>query len=234
MAIFDKLFANKKPAENVIGERIRNIRIHKKITVKDLSAACGVNENSIRNYELGIRQVGKDKLELIADCLGVPLATLRDRGIYSYADVMHTLFELSDGYEFIPVEIPQEPRYALLTKDTVLVDAIRRWYEKRREWEQKKITLEDLKDWEDAFPNQCQEKTVAFDEQLGEEAHYTDFERIISLKMALEQMQAVVESYSEQISDCLKGKDMEQANQHLELLQRTVRTLVASDIKKYG
>ena len=66
-----------------------------KTAVSELAEAAGVNEAAIRNYEVGYRQISRDKLELIAQKLGVPVETLVDRQIDSYNDAMHILFELS-------------------------------------------------------------------------------------------------------------------------------------------
>ena len=71
---------------------------------------------SIRNYEIGYRQASRDKLELNAQRLGVPVETLIDRQIDSYNDAMHILFELSEKYDLVPVEVPQEPKYVTLRK----------------------------------------------------------------------------------------------------------------------
>lgn len=87
---------------------------------------------SIRNYEIGYRQASRDKLELIAQRLGVPVETLIDRQIDSYNDAMHILFELSEKYDLVPVEIPQEPKYVIQTKNEVILQALEAWYNKRR------------------------------------------------------------------------------------------------------
>ena len=52
---------------------------------------------------------------MIAQRLGVPVETLVDRQIDSYNDAMHILFELSDKYDLVPIELPQEPKYAIQT-----------------------------------------------------------------------------------------------------------------------
>lgn len=46
----------------------------------------------------------------------MPVETLIDRQIDSYNDAMHILFELSEKYDLVPVEIPQEPKYVIQTK----------------------------------------------------------------------------------------------------------------------
>ena len=106
-----------------------------KTAVSELAEAAGVNEAAIRNYEVGYRQISRDKLELIAQRLGVPVETLVDRQIDSYNDAMHILFELSDKYDLVPIELPQEPKYAIQTKDETILQALQAWYNERRKWE---------------------------------------------------------------------------------------------------
>ena len=62
----------------------------------------------------------------------MPVETLIDRQIDSYNDAMHILFELSEKYDLVPVEIPQEPKYVIQTKIEVILQALEAWYNKRR------------------------------------------------------------------------------------------------------
>ena len=120
--------------KNSTGSKIRALRTRKNITVKELGEACDVNENSIRNYELGIRQMSEENLDLAAQHLNVPVAALRDRSIEDYVDVMHILFELSSDYGFIPFSLPDDSNCAIITKDEKLNESFRAWYIKQCEW----------------------------------------------------------------------------------------------------
>ena len=112
MGLWDKFRSDKKSGRYLgTGTKIRRIRSQKDTTVVELANALGVNEAAISNYEIGYRQASRDKLELIAQRLGVPVETLVDRQIDSYNDAMHILFELSEKYDLVPIELPQEPKY---------------------------------------------------------------------------------------------------------------------------
>lgn len=117
MSLLDKFLNNIKIEKRIeTGQKIKRIRLRNKTAVSELAEAAGVNEAAIRNYEVGYRQISRDKLELIAQRLGVPVETLVDRQIDSYNDAMHILFELSDKYDLVPIELPQEPKYAIQTR----------------------------------------------------------------------------------------------------------------------
>ena len=231
MSLLERFFSDKRENKpKGTGIKIRKIRTQKKISASELGEVAGVNETAIRNYETGYRQVSDDKLILIAQRLGVPVETLVDRQINNYADVIHTLFELSEKYEFLPIELPQEPKYAIQTKDTVILQAMQNWFDKRRQWETGTITQTELQEWMDAFPLFCkEEEPVEIKESV-----YSDFERIIRLKSTLESVDMIVESKVEEISTSLEKKDIRTARMQLETLKSTISTLVQVDIKKYG
>ena len=158
MSLWDKFLNNIKIEKRIeTGQKIKRIRLRNKTAVSELAEAAGVNEAAIRNYEVGYRQISRDKLELIAQRLGVPVETLVDRQIDSYNDAMHILFELSDKYDLVPIELPQEPKYAIQTKDETILQALQAWYNERRKWENGDITQAELQEWMDAFPLQCEE-----------------------------------------------------------------------------
>lgn len=231
MGLFDRFFNDKNENKsNSTGEKIRRIRTQKKISASELGEAAGVNHAAVRNYETGYRQVSPEKLSAIADKLGVPTETLLDRQINGYLDAIHILFELSEQYEFAPITLPQEPRYAIQTKDAVILQALQAWSEKRRQWEKGSITQSELREWMDAFPLKCEDDDVAEDS----ESSYSDYERILGLRSTLESVVLIMDCKFEEITECLNKKDIRTAHMHMETLKSTISTLVHVDIKKYG
>ena len=232
MNLWDKFLNNTKIEKRIeTGQKIKRIRLNKKIAVAELAEAAGVNEAAIRNYEVGYRQASRDKLQLIAQKLGIPVEMLIDRQIDNYNDAIHILFELSEKYDLVPIEIPQEPKYAIQTKNEVILQALQAWYNKRRQWENGDITQTELQAWMDAFPLQCEENESPAEKV---ESRYTDFERILGLKSALEQMDMIVNDNVELIEECIARKDYKTAREHLRTLKSTVHTLSQVDIKRYG
>lgn len=72
------------------------------------------------------------------------------------------------------------------------------------------------------FPLKCEENEPPTEKA---ESHYTDFERIMGLKSALEQMDMIVNDNVELIKDCIVHKNCKAAREHLRTLKATVYTL---------
>lgn len=161
-------------------------------------------------------------MELIAQRLGVPVETFVDRQIDSYNDAMHILFELSDKYDLVPIELPRKPKYAIQTRDEIILQALQAWYNERRKWENGDITQAKLQEWTDMFPLQGEENKPPAEKA---KSRYTDFERIMGLKSALEQMDMIVNDNVELIEDCIVHKNCKAAREHLRTLKATVHTL---------
>ena len=53
------------------GKKIKEIRLWRGLTQKQLAEKCGLSEPTIRNYELGIRKPSLETIEIIADALEV-------------------------------------------------------------------------------------------------------------------------------------------------------------------
>ena len=105
------------------------------------------------------------------------------------------------------------------------------WYNERRKWENGDITQTELQEWMDSFSLQCEENESPAEKR---ESRYTDFERILGLKSALDQMDMIVNDNVELIEDCMAHKEYKAAREHLRTLKATVHTLSQMDIKRYG
>ena len=62
--------------DQTVGARIIAVRKAKGLSQADLGAAVGVTFQQIQKYEKGINRVGASRLQQIARCLDVPVATL--------------------------------------------------------------------------------------------------------------------------------------------------------------
>jgi transcriptional regulator with XRE-family HTH domain len=62
--------------DQTIGARITAMRRAKGLSQNDLGIAVGVTFQQIQKYEKGINRVGAGRLQQIAQCLDVPVATL--------------------------------------------------------------------------------------------------------------------------------------------------------------
>ena len=74
-----------------VGFLIRNFRIAAEMTQKELADKCGLNESTIRNYELGNRYPDEATLLNIANNLGVSFYALSDPDVANIFSALHAL-----------------------------------------------------------------------------------------------------------------------------------------------
>ena len=87
---------------NDLGDVIRFYRLINKMTQKDLAEKCGLNESTIRNYELGNRCPDEATLLKIADALQINYYTLAEPTYDTPAGTLHILFDLETLYGLVP------------------------------------------------------------------------------------------------------------------------------------
>lgn len=92
---------NKKPTSRV-GSLIRAFRTASDMTQKELARRCGVNESTIRNYELGNRYPDAATLMKIADSLNVSYYTLADPSTDNIFGAINALFDIERAYGLRP------------------------------------------------------------------------------------------------------------------------------------
>lgn len=85
-----------------VGYLIRNFRIAAGMTQKELAEKCGLNESTIRNYELGNRYPDEATLLTIANNLDVSLFALSDPDISNIFSALHALFDIEWAYGLRP------------------------------------------------------------------------------------------------------------------------------------
>lgn len=85
-----------------IGFLIRNFRIAAELTQRELADKCGLNESTIRNYELGNRYPDEATLLNIANNLGVSFYALSDPDVANIFSALHVLFDIEWAYGLRP------------------------------------------------------------------------------------------------------------------------------------
>ena len=87
---------------NRVGYLIQNFRITTDMTQKELADKCGLNESTIRNYELGNRYPDAATLLNIANNLGVSFYALSDPDVANIFSALHVLFDIEWAYGLRP------------------------------------------------------------------------------------------------------------------------------------
>ena len=87
-----------------IGKRIKELRIKRGMTQKELADKCGFSESAIRNYELENRQPKELQLEIISMELGVDVSVFNDFKLESVRDILELFFRMEDDFGLEPYE----------------------------------------------------------------------------------------------------------------------------------
>ena len=141
--------------KNTTGGKIKAIRKMMGFTQKDLGIEVGFPEASadvrIAQYESGKRGVTKDRLEMIAEVLGVSPATMRERNINDQLDLLHTLFEIENDYGLKPDLVLHnddiEPSLALVFPDDFDFYGFWEWIDMRQAYDFGIINKNDYDHW---------------------------------------------------------------------------------------
>lgn len=88
-----------------LGQKIRFYRQIAGITQKELGSACGVNESTIRNYELGNRYPDSDTIFEISNALEISPYVLATPDPISAASSLQYLFSMEKTLDLTPTTI---------------------------------------------------------------------------------------------------------------------------------
>ena len=88
-----------------LGQKIRFYRQIAGMTQKELGAACGVNESTIRNYELGNRYPDSDTIFEISNALEISPYVLATPDPISAASSLQYLFSMEQTLDLTPTTI---------------------------------------------------------------------------------------------------------------------------------
>lgn len=206
--MFEWLFSQKNKIGHSLGEKIRSIRMRKKISVLDVAETCQMSKAAILHYETDIREPKEDKLHEIANALGVDVTALYDRKIESISDIMHILFEAEAAGYIAPVEIQadfmRDLRQSIGIRSTneVLGEAMQKWFEKWQLWKTEQISEEDYRNWQDAFPQEYEVEVHPEHETYPNRSFISDY-RIHSLDF-LRKFRIVMEFDADRVDAAIK------------------------------
>lgn len=89
-----------KGVRNVdVASKIRHYRQARGLTQKVLGEKCGINEVTIRKYELGDRNPKIDQLQKIADALDVSIFAFLDIDMNNASDAITLLLKMDDFFD---------------------------------------------------------------------------------------------------------------------------------------
>jgi transcriptional regulator with XRE-family HTH domain len=136
------------------GELIKKYRRLRKMTQKQLAAACGQTDSAIRNYELGNRTPGEPQLQAIAKALDISPETLREVPLESSRQALELLFRLDEEFGLEPMEVDGMLVLGFdagAEKSPKLATALKSWKKMLDSEKAGELTSEELDEWKATF-----------------------------------------------------------------------------------
>ena len=134
----------------ISGKKLKQIRLFRKLTQKELAIMSGLTDAAIRNYELGNRSPNIEQLRKIADALECDISALIDHEPNSIFEIMHIIFDYEKEMKLRP--LVDDATSALLSHDMNFNDFLVEWDEMRKKHYNGEITDEEFEDWKLSFP----------------------------------------------------------------------------------
>ena len=131
-----------KHSNVLLGKSIREIRLRRGLTQREVSEAIGgISESALRSYELGERRPKQNTLERIAETLDVAPACFDTYGIERYDELVHALFLLEDRFGIEPCADG-----SIRFTDEAIQSCVCTWRDWKEFLEKGKITREEYED----------------------------------------------------------------------------------------
>lgn len=134
----------------ISGKKLKQIRLFRKLTQKELAIMSGLTDAAIRNYELGNRSPNIEQLRKIADALNCDISALTDHEPNSIHEFIHIIFDYEKEMKLRP--LIDDATSSLLSHDMNFNDFLVEWDEMRKKHYNGEITDDEFEDWKLSFP----------------------------------------------------------------------------------
>lgn len=136
-----------KHSNVLLGKSIREIRLRRGLTQREVSEAIGgISESALRSYELGERRPKQNTLEQIAETLDVAPACFDTYGIERYDELMHALFLSEEAFSIKPCADG-----SIRFTDETIQSCVCTWWSWKEFLKEGKITREEYENRKDSF-----------------------------------------------------------------------------------
>lgn len=140
----------------ISGKKLKQIRLFRKLTQKELAIMSGLTDAAIRNYELGNRSPNIEQLRKIADALECDISALINHEPNSILEIMHIIFEYEKDIKFRPLADDGEIT-GLLSNNVDFNNFLIEWNEMRKKHYNGEISDEEFEDWKLSFPKKSKQ-----------------------------------------------------------------------------
>jgi len=134
----------------ISGKKLKQIRLFRKLTQKELAIMSGLTDAAIRNYELGNRSPTKEQMQKIAQALDCDISALTYHEPNSIHEFIHIVFDYEKEMKLRP--LIDGATSALLSHDMNFNDFLVAWDEMRKKHYNGEITDEEFEDWKLSYP----------------------------------------------------------------------------------
>ncbi|MBR6152381.1 MAG: helix-turn-helix transcriptional regulator [Lachnospiraceae bacterium] len=133
-----------------VGENIRRIRKARNMTMATLAEKIGCDAALIRKYEMGYRNPKRDRLEAIANALGVNVEVLANSE-FDCITAMHWLFQLYNAYNGTMKQEKGEDGEEIIYLALPKLGLMKSWYEEYCRYMEKLPDRNHIYDSEENF-----------------------------------------------------------------------------------
>lgn len=134
----------------ISGKKLKELRLMRGLTQKELAIMSKLTDAAIRNYELGNRSPTKEQLQMIADALQVDISALIDHDPISNTEIYQIIFDYEKDMKFRPIIETGTAR--LVSGNTEFSDFLIEWDEMRTKHYNGEISDQELDDWKLSYP----------------------------------------------------------------------------------
>ena len=139
-----------------IGERIKQARLHRKMTQKELGMMVGFDEKTadvrIAQYESSTRTPKADMRNRLAEALDINYRYFFDSHQYAAEDIMFLLFELDDNHDLKLIPSEDGGKVDIHIPYPLVDDLLLVWMEQKRMLADGGITKEQYTEWKLNWP----------------------------------------------------------------------------------
>ena len=151
-----------------IGQRIKQARLHRGLTQKELGMMVGFDENTadirIAQYESSTRTPKTDMRDKLGAALGINPRYFYDSDLYSAEDIMFLLFELDSVHKLnlTPFQDGKKTRINIHVNYNLVDDFLIDWQKKKQALATGELTDREYTEWILTWPrsaNKPKDKT---------------------------------------------------------------------------
>ena len=135
----------------ISGKKLKELRLIRNLTQKELAIKSGISDAAIRNYELGNRSPTKQQLDKIASALTCDPGAITDHNLYTNIDFYQIIFDLETNFTLRPYRDESGMSF-LMSNSPEFNDFLKEWDDMRKKHYNNEISDEEFRDWKISYP----------------------------------------------------------------------------------